>query len=212
MKLRPFIHHQGVAAPLLRTNIDTDAIIPSREMRLVSKKGLATGLFANWRYLNLAKRQPDPNFVLNQADYAGASILLGGANFGCGSSREHAVWALKEFGVRAIVAPSFGAIFLKNCIANGLLPAATPEPEVRALADWVKQNPQEHRLLLDLEAITIGSALGQTPFVIREASRIRLIQGLDPIDYTLTKADLIDDFERRRFEVHPWAAMDRVGH
>ena len=121
--MQPFAAHCGVAAPLLRSNVDTDAIIPSREMGRVSKRGLSIGLFANWRYADPRARIPNPEFVLNQPAYAGASILLGGDNFGCGSSREHAVWALAEFGIRAILAPSFGAIFQKNCIANGLLPA-----------------------------------------------------------------------------------------
>ena len=103
-----FTVHKGVAAPLLRSNIDTDAIIPSREMKRVSKHGLSEGLFAGWRYLDTDDRTPDPEFVLNKADYSGASILLAGPNFGCGSSREHAVWALKEFGIRCIIASGFG--------------------------------------------------------------------------------------------------------
>ena len=106
-----FIEHDGIAAPLLRLNVDTDAIIPSREMKRVSKEGLGEGMFAGWRYKELGSREPDPDFVLNKPEYQGASIILSGANFGCGSSREHAVWALKEFGIRSIMAPSFGIIF-----------------------------------------------------------------------------------------------------
>ncbi len=204
--MQPFIRHQGVAAPLLKPNIDTDAIIPSREMRQVSKQGLAAGLFANWRYRDAASRRPDADFVLNQPCYAGASILLGGPNFGCGSSREHAVWALAEFGVRAIIAPSFGAIFQKNCVANGVLPAAASEAAVRLAATWVEQDPQGNRPLLDLSNRTIRAG-ARMSFSIRNADRLRLMQGLDPIAYTLTRSERIDAFERQRQQTHPWAKL-----
>ena len=124
----------AVAAPLLRANVDTDAIIPSREMKSVSKTGLAAGLFAGWRYTQIGGREPDPDFVLNQPDYAGAQVLLAGENFGCGSSREHAAWALLEFGIRAIVAPSFSPIFRMNCVRNGMLPVCLPAATIAALA------------------------------------------------------------------------------
>ena len=204
--MQPFTRHQGVAAPLLQPNIDTDTIIPSREMRQVSKRGLAAGLFANWRYVDAPARTPDPAFVLNQPCYAAASILLGGANFGCGSSREHAVWALAQFGVRAIIAPSFGAIFRKNCIGNGVLPATAPETEVRAMAEWVERDPQRNQPVLDLFSRTV-STTAKTPFAIREADRRRLLQGLDPIAYTQTQAERIDAFERERHRAYPWARL-----
>src|SRR5690606_18408781 len=124
----------GIAAPLLRANIDTDIIIPSREIRTTTKQGLADGLFAGWPYPDIDARVPNPDFVLNQARYAGATILLGGPNFGCGSSREHAVWALHEFGVRAVIAPSFNAIFYGNCIRNSLAPATLSEEEIATIA------------------------------------------------------------------------------
>jgi len=127
--------HTGIVAPLMRINIDTDAIIPSKRMRSVSKKGLGPSAFFNWRYT--ADGNDDRDFVLNQPEYKNASILLAGKNFGCGSSREHAVWALREFGIRVIVAPSFGSIFYKNCIRNGLLPAALAESELEQLATEV---------------------------------------------------------------------------
>ena len=204
--MEPFDRHLGIAAPLLDANIDTDAIIPSREMRQVSRKGLSAGLFADWRYTDVAERRPNPEFVLNRAAYADTTILLCGANFGCGSSREFAVWALAEYGIRVIVAPSFGAIFRKNCIANGLLPAVVPEFEVQALARWVEQDPPSRLLAVDLVTASIATPLGDTPFVIGEADRARLLRGLDPVSYTLTFADAIGEFERKRFEAHPWAA------
>ena len=205
--MEPFTRHTGVAAPLLKANIDTDAIIPSREMRRVSRDGLAEGLFANWRYADAGARRPDPTFVLNQAAYADASILLGGVNFGCGSSREYAVWALAEFGIRVVVAPSFGAIFQKNCIANGVVPAVVAEGGVRALARWVEADPARHRLTVDLVEATIHAGAGRTPFAIAEAHRFRLIEGLDPIRYTLERADAIAEFERARFAAHPWVRL-----
>lgn len=205
--MEPFTRHVGVAVPLLQANIDTDTIIPSREMRRVSRQGLSSGLFANWRYTDVAARQPDPEFILNHPAYANATILLCGANFGCGSSREFAVWALAEFGVRVIVAPSFGAIFKKNCIANGLLPAVVPDAEVQALARWVEDDPQSRLLAVDLVAGSIGTDPGNTPFSIAEADKVRLLRGLDPVSYTLNRAAAIDTFERERFNAHPWAAV-----
>ena len=212
--MKPFTRHLGVAAPLLQPNIDTDAIIPSREMRQVSRKGLSTGLFANWRYTDVAARRPDRRFVLNRPTYANATILLCGANFGCGSSREFAVWALAEYGVRVIVAPSFGAIFRKNCIANGLLPAVVPDAAVRALAGWAEEDPPSRLLAVDLTTASIDTDLGNTPFSIGEADKARLLSGLDPIAYTLTREEAIHAFERERFETHPWVApvhTDKAG-
>ncbi len=205
--MEPFTLHLGVAAPLLRTNIDTDAIIPSREMRRVSKNGLGAGLFADWRYLDVPSRIPDPGFVLNQPAYSGASILLAGANFGCGSSREHAVWALSEFGIRAIVAPSFSPIFHKNCIANGLLPAALDARAVRSLAGSTTPDPQANRLTVDLAMMTIASHEGSYRFDIGVADRRRLLEGLDPIAFTETQASDIDAFEAARYGTHPWARL-----
>jgi 3-isopropylmalate/(R)-2-methylmalate dehydratase small subunit len=127
-----FKKHTGIAAPMLRANIDTDAIIPSRELKRVSKEGLGEGLFAGWRYFNRGEsdESANPDFILNQPEYGGASILLAGSNMGCGSSREFAVWALTDYGIRAIIAPSFGAIFHTNCIRNGLLPIVLDEATV----------------------------------------------------------------------------------
>src|SRR5512145_1859336 len=142
-KMLPFDVLTAVAAPLIRANVDTDAIIPSREMKSVSKQGLADGLFAGWRYTTIGGREPDPAFVLNQPAYAGARILLGGENFGCGSSREHAVWALLEYGIRAV-------IFHGNCVRNGILPVRLDAGSIARLAEAVAPDPQQRQLTVDL--------------------------------------------------------------
>ena len=205
--MQALVVHTGIVAPLLRANVDTDAIIPSREMRHVSRSGLAQGLFANWRYLDSDKRVPDPAFILNHPDRAGASVLLGGPNFGCGSSREHAVWALAEFGIRVIIAPDFSPIFRKNCVANGLLPACVPLPAIRQLAAWTDEDPQGHRLTIDLETCRIVAGGAPVPFEIPRAPRTRLLRGLDDIAMTRTRAAEIDAFERARFAAQPWLRL-----
>ena len=203
----PLTVHSGVAAPLLRANVDTDAIIPSREVRRVSRSGLGDGLFANWRYVEGRTRRPDPEFVLNRPERAGASILLGGPNFGCGSSREYAVWALAEFGIRVIVAPDFGPIFRKNCVANGLLPAGVALAAVRELAAWSDQDPQRNRLTVDLGAVRIKWGGEPVPFDVSRAARIRLLRGLDDIAMTDRRAAAIDAFEAQRFAAEPWVRL-----
>src|SRR5207244_489767 len=151
----------AIAVPLLRADVDTDAIIPSREIKSVSRHGLADGLFAGWRYRQIGSREPNPDFVLNQPAYAGARILLAGENFGCGSSREHAVWALREFGFRAMVAPSFAPIFAANCVRNGVLPARVAAEQVAALARAVSADPIRYPLTIDLVRCEV-SAPGET--------------------------------------------------
>lgn len=200
-----FTQHQGVAAPLLRINVDTDAIIPSREMKLVSKQGLGGGLFAGWRYLDADARTPNPEFVLNQPAYAQATVLLSGVNFGCGSSREHAVWALKEFGIKAIVAPSFGTIFYNNCTRNGILPIVLDDEVVRSLAAQVEGDPQALRLAIDLPEQTLSSPSGETyRFDIEATPKKMLVEGLDPIAMTLQRIEAIDSFERQHLIERPW--------
>lgn len=198
MRRQPFGVHVGGVAALLLDNIDTDAIIPSREMKSPGRSGLADGLFANWRYLDPAARTPDPTFVLNrQRD---ASILVAGANFGCGSSREHAVWALAEWGIRAVVAPSFGAIFFDNCVRNGLLPVVLPQLQVLALAKAVS-------LRIDLQAQTL-QADGAPPvaFALDPESLALLLSGLDAIELTLRDhGDAIAQFDARDRAERPWA-------
>ncbi len=206
--MRPFTRHRGIAAPLLRINIDTDAIIPSREMKTVSKRGLSAGLFAGWRYLDAGSRTPDPSFVLNQDAHAGASILLGGANFGCGSSREHAVWALAEYGIRCIIAPSFGAIFANNCVRNGLLPLVLDDALVRQLAAQVVKNPQQAQLDIDLEHCQVLAPDGQAhSFSLAEGHRQMLLQGLDPIALTQQSQARIDQHLAQDRQARPWAYL-----
>lgn len=193
--------HEGVAAPLLRSNVDTDAIIPSREMKQVSKQGLGDGLFAGWRYLDERARTPDPAFVLNQPAAAGASILLAGPNFGCGSSREHAVWALREFGFRAIVAPSFGVIFQNNCVRNGLLPLTLDQALIERLAQQAGDGP----FTIDLTRCVLCTPAGtEHAFEIDALQREMLLEGLDPVALTLRLDDRIRDFQARDRLERPW--------
>jgi 3-isopropylmalate/(R)-2-methylmalate dehydratase small subunit len=200
--MRPFTTLNGVAAPLIRPNVDTDAIIPSREMKGVSKSGLADGLFAGWRYLNERERIPDPKFVLNQPAYAGASILLGGENFGCGSSREHAVWALAEYGFRAVLAPSFAPIFENNCIRNGVL-AARVGPE---FIDHLAKSAAT--VSIDLPAQQVTASDGTTAaFTINAEAKEMLVLGLDAIALTLTLSDTIAAFRDRDRRLRPWAYL-----
>ena len=196
----------GIAAPLRRINIDTDAIIPSREMRRVSKTGLSEGLFANWRYLDPGAREPNPHFILNQTPFDRASILLGGSNFGCGSSREHAVWALREWGIRAVIAPSFGSIFASNCLNNGLLPVKLDESAVEVIAAAVTRDPLGNKVSVDLDHCRIVMGEHAWAFEIGERERQMLLRGLSPIAMTLESEDLIGEFEADDARRRPWAA------
>lgn len=199
-----FVRHTGVAAPILRGNVDTDAIIPSREMKKVSKLGLGQGLFAGWRYREVGSREINPDFILNQKAYTGTSVLLSGPNFGCGSSREHAVWSLKEFGIRAIVAPSFGAIFANNCVRNGLLPLVLDETSIGHIADWAAKDPQENRVIIDLPQQVLFAGEGGYAFAIEAGAKRMLVEGLDAIALTQTRSDVISDFHETRRQSHPW--------
>lgn len=195
----------AVAAPLVRANVDTDVIIPSREMKTVSKTGLADGLFAGWRYREIGGREPNPEFVLNRPGYADAKILLGGENFGCGSSREHAVWALREYGIRAVVAPSFAPIFAANCVRNGLVPARLPSGHVRALAEIVAADPVRNTVTVDLVARTVAApGAGPFAFEIGDEPRAMLLEGLDGIDLTLKHRAAIEAFLRWDRRDRPW--------
>lgn len=206
--MKKFVVHKGIAAPLIRNNVDTDAIIPSVEMKRVSKHGLSDGMFAAWRYLDRANRIPDPEFILNQEPCRGASILLSGVNFGCGSSREHAVWALDEFGIRAIIAVSFGAIFRTNCIANGLLPICLPAEIIEELADYTRENPREHMLEINLEQRTVAATPGRIfPFEIAKSDAEMLLEGLDPIALTLRLDDQIRAFQASDRKARPWVYL-----
>lgn len=195
----------AIAAPLLRINIDTDAIIPSREMKTVSKTGLAGGLFAGWRYQAPGSREEDPEFVLNKEPYRHARILLSGLNFGCGSSREHAVWALYEWGVRAIIAPSFGGIFYSNCVRNGILPVVLDNAAVEHIAALVAPNPAKNMVTVNLESRTVTAPDGAVhPFSIAPADRDMLLEGLDAIALTMKRDDEILAFQGRDRLRRPW--------
>lgn len=202
--MEPFTQHRGVAAPILRSNIDTDAIIPSREMKRVSKSGLGAGLFADERYLDAATRERNPDFVLNKSAYENCTILLSGANFGCGSSREHAVWALHEFGIRALIAPSFGVIFANNCIRNGLLPIALEPALIDDLVQWVEASPADNLLAIDLEVRSIQAGALRLSFAIDEGGRHMLLNGLDAIALTQTRQESIARFHADRQKSRPW--------
>jgi 3-isopropylmalate/(R)-2-methylmalate dehydratase small subunit len=205
-----FTVHSGVAAPLMKANIDTDAIIPSREMKRVSKVGLADGLFAGWRYMEQGGREPNPEFVLNLAKYKGTTILLAGINFGCGSSREHAVWALREYGIRAIVAVGFGTIFMNNCVRNGILPVALDEADIQALADHSSEDPQHRRITIDLQAQRLYATDGRMfAFQIPANDREMLLEGLDPIALTLKRQQEIDAFQQWDRTLRPWVYLRR---
>ncbi len=210
--MRSFSAETGIAAPLLQANINTDAIIPSHEMKRVSKKGLGEGLFASWRYRYEKNRRTGlrEEFVLNRAPYDRASIILAGPNFGCGSSREHAVWALVDFGIRAVVAPSFGAIFKRNCFRNGLLPVELSESDLRALADIVRASPEKNTVSIDLEARTLRApGFGLREFVIDESARHRLLAGTDEIDLTLQHQADIVAFRQARVAAEPWVTINQ---
>ena len=194
--MTPFTTLMSIIVPMREANLDTDIIIPSREMKTVAKSGLAGGLFAGRRYL-AGTRVPDPQFVLNQPQYVGALILAGGANFGCGSSREHAVWALAEYGFRCIVAPSFSPIFFGNCIANGVLPAV-----IEAAVDGIAT--------VDLVAQTVMANNVTHRFEIDQEAKAMLLGGLDAIDLTLQHAASIAAWQAVDRVARPWIYIDKV--
>jgi len=195
--MTPFTTLTSRAIPILRDNIDTDTIIPSREMKTTGRAGLADGLFAPWRYLE--GRTPDPAFALNQPDYTGAQVIAGGANFGCGSSREHAVWALAEWGIRAAIAPGFAPIFAGNCLRNGLLTIALPAEAVAKLAG--------QQVAIDLPAQTVTCAGESWAFAIGDEAKAMLLEGLDAIDLTLKSLPHIESWTARDRAARPWVYL-----
>ncbi len=212
--MNKFIVHDGLVAPLDRANVDTDAIIPKQFLKSIQRSGFGPNLFDEWRYLDHgepgmdnSKRPLNPDFVLNQARYQGASVLLARKNFGCGSSREHAPWALDQFGFRAVIAPSFADIFFNNCFKIGLLPIVLPEQQIDRVFDEVKAFPG-FRLIIDLEKQVVTTANGsQTyPFEVGEFRKYCLLNGLDDIGLTLRQADKIRAFEERHLFDQPWLA------
>jgi 3-isopropylmalate/(R)-2-methylmalate dehydratase small subunit len=180
---------EGTAVPLDRSDVDTDQIVPARFLKRIERTGFGEFLFAEWRQ--------DPDFVLNDARYAGASILIAGANFGSGSSREHAPWALEDYGFRAVIAPSFADIFRNNCCKIGLLPVELPQESVRALMDAVLDEPAT-TIVVDLEALTVTAPSVQESFAFDDFRRWCLLEGFDDIDLTLRHVDEIAAYEDRR--------------
>jgi 3-isopropylmalate/(R)-2-methylmalate dehydratase small subunit len=189
--VEPFITHTGRAVPLRRSNVDTDQIIPASYLKRVSRAGFGEGLFAAWR--------EDPSFVLNQPQYDGATILVAGSDFGTGSSREHAVWALTDYGFRVVIAPRFGDIFRTNSTKAGLLPVGLPEATVSALQDAIEADPATE-VVVDLDnRVVLAEAAGiKAPFQIDDYTRWRLMEGLDDIGLTLRHVDDITAFEHSR--------------
>ncbi len=211
--MQAFTVHQGLVAPLDRENVDTDAIIPKQFLKSIKRSGFGPNLFDEWRYLDHgepgqdpASRKPNPDFVLNQPRYQGASILLARRNFGCGSSREHAPWALDQYGFRAIIAPSFADIFFNNCFKNGLLPIVLPDSTVSRLFDEVAAFTG-YRLTVDLERQVVvqpdGTEIG---FEVQPFRKYCLLGGFDDIGLTLRHADKIRAFEAERLLKKPWLA------
>ena len=200
---------EAIAAPILRINIDTDVIIPSREMKRVSKEGLSDGMFANWRYTEPGGREEQADFILNQEPYRQAKILLSGDNFGCGSSREHAVWALHEWGIRAIITPGFGNIFYGNCIRNGILPVVLANDVVESIAAQVEANPAHNLVNVDLSNCTVTAADGLAhAFEIGSGDREMLLEGLDAIAVTQRRDDEILAFQARDRLKRPWIYLE----
>jgi 3-isopropylmalate/(R)-2-methylmalate dehydratase small subunit len=212
--MEKFTVHDGLVAPLDRANVDTDAIIPKQFLKSIRRTGFGPNLFDEWRYLDHgepgmdnSRRPLNPDFVLNQPRYQDASILLARKNFGCGSSREHAPWALQQYGFRAIVAPSFADIFFNNCYKSGLLPIMLSEQQVDQLFNEVKAFPG-FRLVVDLEQQVIRTPDGRLAFgfAIDEFRKYCLLNGLDDIGLTLRHADEIRAFEERHLRAQPWLA------
>ncbi len=200
--MQPFRKHTGQVAPLYRANVDTDQIIPKQFLKRIERTGFGEFLFNDWR--RSADGTPDPEFVLNQPRYAGASILVGGKNFGCGSSREHAVWALADFGFHVVIAPSFADIFANNCAKNGVLTVVVSEQEVSEIAQKASEIPG-HSLTINLENCTVEDGQGLTThFQIDEFTRHCLLEGLDDIGLTLQQKTEIAKYEAKHPVPSAW--------
>lgn len=209
--MEAFTLHKGLVAPMDRENVDTDAIIPKQFLKSIKRTGFGPNLFDEWRYLDHgepgqdpASRKPNPDFVLNQPRYQGASILIARANFGCGSSREHAPWALQQYGFRALIAPSFADIFFNNTFKNGVLPIVLPESQVARLFDEVAAFPG-YQLTVDLQRQVVIKPDGEElPFDVQPFRKYCLLNGFDDIGLTLRHADKIKAFEAERIATKPW--------
>ena len=206
--MQPFISHSGRVAALRRSNIDTDQIIPKQFLKRIERTGFGVFLFHDWRYLT--DGSPNPEFELNRPEAQGATVLLAGANFGCGSSREHAPWALADFGFRAIIAPSFADIFYSNCCQNGLLPVVLPEDAVEELFRR-REASGDYRVTVDLKAQSVTDGSGfRGRFEIAAYWREMLLRGLDEIGRTLLDEPRIAAFERRRLALSAAEARPRA--
>src|SRR5215204_5086020 len=195
--MKPFTKHTGLVAPLDRANVDTDQIIPKQFLKRIERTGFGEFLFYDWRYL--PDGRPNPSFVLNEPRYEGASILVTDKNFGCGSSREHAPWALGEFGFRVIIAPTFADIFANNCFKDGMLPITLESAQVEEIMRRAQQQ-EGYELTVDLERLTVEDLSGLTiPFVVSEFQRYCLLEGLDDIGLTLRHEELIGAYEAEHF-------------
>ena len=211
--MQAFRIHTGLVAPIDRENVDTDAIIPKQFLKSIKKSGFGPNLFDEWRYLDHGEpgqdpnsRRPNPEFVLNQARYKGASVLLARKNFGCGSSREHAPWALEQFGFRALIAPSYADIFFNNCFKNGILPIQLPQSEIATLFDEVAAFVG-YSVTVDLERQVVVKPDGSSlPFEVQAFRKYCLLGGFDDIGLTLRHADKIRAFEAERLLTKPWLA------
>ena len=212
--MQKFTVHKGLVAPMDRENVDTDAIIPKQFLKSIKKTGFGPNLFDEWRYLDQpgqpgqpeSSRKPNPDFVLNQPRYKGASVLIARQNFGCGSSREHAPWALDQYGFRAILAPSFADIFFNNSFKNGLLPIVLPEPVIEQLFNEVAAFPG-YELTIDLERQVIVRPQGEEiPFDVIAFRKYCLLNGFDDIGLTMRHAEKIKTFEAERLAQKPWLA------
>lgn len=209
--MRAFTQHQGIVAPMDRSNVDTDMIIPKQFLKSIKRTGFGPNLFDELRYLDEGKPDQDssqrplnPDFVLNQPRYKGASVLLARSNFGCGSSREHAPWALDDYGFRVIIAPSFADIFYNNCFKNGLLPIVLEEKIVDKLFQEAEAS-EGYKLTVDLEAKTVVTPSGESfGFDVDDFRRHCLLHGLDDIGVTLEDAELIKSYEDQRRQTAPW--------
>ncbi|MET4694086.1 3-isopropylmalate dehydratase small subunit [Endozoicomonas lisbonensis] len=209
--MKAFTVHQGIAAPLDRANVDTDMIIPKQFLKSIKRTGFGPNLFDELRYLDegqpgqdCSRRPLNETFMLNQSRYQETSVLLARQNFGCGSSREHAPWALDDFGIRSVIAPSFAEIFYNNCFKNGLLPITLSEEQVDQLFSLVENN-EGYQLTIDLERKVVVLADGQEmPFTVDDFRRDCLLRGLDDIGLTLQESDAIKAFEQKHNDAQPW--------
>ena len=214
--MKPLNQHQGIVAPMDRANVDTDAIIPKQFLKSIKRSGFGPHLFDAWRYedegqpgVDCSKRPLRKDFVLNLPRYKGASILVARRNFGCGSSREHAPWALEDYGFRVVIAPSYADIFFNNCFKNGVLPIVLSEDDVEQIFQMIAAN-EGFRLMIDLSAQMVSSVDGQfsRKFEVEPFRKHCLINGLDDIGLTLQHADKIKAYETKRIAAKPWLGVD----